>query len=33
MSYLIYDEQPRGLEDFLKAVRQYMAWYDRTYLE
>jgi hypothetical protein len=33
MSYLIYDEQRLGLEDYLKALRGYMVWYKKTYLE
>jgi len=33
MSYLIYDEQLLGLEDYLKKLREYMAWYKETYLK
>jgi len=33
MTYLIYDEQRLGLEDYLKNLREYMAWYKKTYLE
>jgi hypothetical protein len=30
MSYLIYDEQLLGLEDYLRNLRDYAAWYERT---
>ena len=33
MSYMIYDEQLLGLEEYLKKLRQYMAWYRETYLK
>ena len=33
MTYLIYDEQRLGLEDYLKNLREYMAWYKKAYLE
>jgi len=33
MSYLIYDEQRLGLEDYLRALREYMDWYKKTYLD
>jgi hypothetical protein len=33
MSYLIYDERRLGMEDYLKRLREYMAWYRKTYLE
>jgi hexosaminidase len=33
MSYLIYDEKLLGLEDYLKKLREYMAWYRETYLK
>jgi hexosaminidase len=32
MTYLIYDEQLLGLEGYLKDLREYMAWYKKTYL-
>jgi hexosaminidase len=32
ISYLIWDEQRLGLEDYLAAFREYMAWYRKTYL-
>jgi rhamnogalacturonyl hydrolase YesR len=31
MTYLICDEQRLGLEDYLKNLRAYMAWYKTTY--
>lgn len=31
MTYLIYDEQRLGLEDYLKNLRQYMGWYRQLY--
>jgi hypothetical protein len=33
MSYLIYDEQRLGMEDHLRNLREYMAWYKKTYLK
>jgi len=33
MTYLIYDEQLLGLEDYLKKLQEYMAWYKKTYLQ
>jgi hypothetical protein len=33
MSYLIYDEQLLGLEDYLRNLREYMSWYETTYPE
>jgi len=33
MSYLIYDEKLLGLEDYLVKLREYMAWYKKTYLK
>jgi len=33
MSYLIYDEQLLGLEEYLKNLREYISWYERSYLE
>ena len=33
MSYMIYDEKLLGLEDYLKKLREYMAWYKETYLK
>ncbi len=33
MSYMIYDEKLLGLEDYLKKLREYMAWYRETYLK
>jgi hypothetical protein len=32
MTYLIYDEQKLDLEGYLKALRDYMAWYKMTYM-
>jgi len=32
MTYLIYDEQKLNLEDYLKSIREYMAWYKKTNL-
>ena len=32
MSYLIYDEQLLGLEDYLTKLRDYITWYRRLYL-
>ena len=31
MTYLIYDEQLLGLEDYVEQLRRYMAWYKETY--
>jgi len=33
MSYLICDEKLLGLEDYLKKLHEYMAWYKKTYLK
>ena len=33
MTYLIFDEQRLGFEDYLKNLREYMAWYKKAYLE
>ena len=33
MSYLIHDEKLLGLEEYLKKLREYMAWYRETYLK
>ena len=33
MSYLICDEKLLGLEDYLKKLHEYMAWYRETYLK
>jgi hypothetical protein len=33
MSYLVYDEQRLGLEEYLKTLREYMTWYKKTYLK
>jgi len=30
MSYLIYDEQLLGLEDYLEKLRDYIEWYRET---
>ncbi len=32
MSYLIYDEQLLGLEDYKEKLLEYMDWYKKTYL-
>ncbi|MHC4396905.1 MAG: beta-N-acetylhexosaminidase [Planctomycetota bacterium] len=32
LSFMIYDEQLLGLEDYLKKLREYMDWYKKTYL-
>ena len=32
MTYLIYDEQRLGLEDYLKELNKYMVWYKKAYL-
>jgi hexosaminidase len=32
MTYLIYDEQLLGLENYLKTLREYADWYRQTYL-
>jgi hexosaminidase len=33
MTYLIYDEQRLGMEDYLKGLDKYMVWYKKAYLE
>jgi len=33
MTYLIYDEQKLGLEDYLAKLREYMQWYSQTYMQ
>jgi hypothetical protein len=32
LSFMIYDEQLLGLEDYLGKLREYMDWYKKTYL-
>ena len=32
MTYLIYDEQLLGIEQYLEDLRKYMAWYKKRYL-
>ena len=32
MAYLIQDEKRLDLEGYLKSLREYMAWYKKTYL-
>ncbi|HUU29170.1 MAG TPA: beta-N-acetylhexosaminidase [archaeon] len=32
LSFMIYDEELLGLEDYLARLREYMQWYSKTYL-
>ncbi len=32
LSFMIYDEQLLGLEDYLVRLREYIDWYNKTYL-
>ena len=32
LTFMIYDEQLLGIEDYLEKLREYMDWYKKTYL-